>query len=360
MRARRIRLRGTGPAALAAARLLLDRGAEVVIDAPAPRKRRIVSVPMETLALAAQLFGTNLRDLMAGIVVHERRVDWSADGPATMPQLALVCDIGDLSAVLARSLHGVAIAGDADGVDAGDDDADWIIDATGRPAATGLRGGERVGYFARIDGAAPESMTSITATKDGWIFTSPHPDGGLAVLLVAPSLAAADPTPDGIAAWLERASRTIPAAAVVEVSRPEPIAPRLSSRLCDSNRLVAGDAALALDPLRGDGTGFALRGALLAQAVVAAVEHRHDRSRCFSHYEKRVRCAFLGHLRGCSDHYRASRYPRIWEGDVAAMDELAAQLDRGTETFDLRLAGVDLVPMAATAVNAASIHAGAS
>lgn len=354
MRSRRIRLRGTGPAALATAKLLLDRGAEVVIDAPASRRPRIVSVPLETLALAAQLFEIDLAQLKIGIVVHERRVDWSADGPATLPQLALVCDVGDLSVVLARSLRGARIAGAA-----GDDDADWVIDATGRPAVAGFCGGERVGYFARIDGVARELTTSIIATEDGWIFTSPHPDGGLAVLLVAPSVDSADPTPDGIAGWLGRAGRRIAAGAIIDVGRPEPVAPRLSTSLCDSHRLAAGDAAFALDPLRGDGTGFALRGALLAQAVVAAAETQPERGRCFAHYEKRVRAAFLGHLRGCSAHYRAARCPQIWQRDVAAMEDLAARLDRGAVTFDLHLAGVDLVPMPATVQGAASLHGGA-
>jgi hypothetical protein len=354
MRARRIRLRGAGPAALVMAKLLLDRGAEVVIDAPAPRRGRIVSVPMETVALAAHLFAIDLDDLKIGCIVNERRVAWSADEPRTMPQHALICDAGDLCAALARSLRNATIAGTAD-----DDDADWVIDATGRPAAPGLCGGERVGYSARIAGTAAESMTCITATEEGWIFTAPHPEGGLAVQLIAPSLAAADPTPEGIAGWLASAGRRIPAGAIIDVSRPEPVAPRLSSSLCERNRLAVGEAAVALDPLRGDGTGFAVRGALLAQAVVAAVEKHQERG-CIAHYEKRLRGAFLGHLRGCGDHYRAARHPRIWEREIAAMEELAARLDHGAETFDFHLAGVDLVPSPAIARGTAlSPHPGA-
>jgi hypothetical protein len=321
------------------AKLLLDRGAEVVIDAPAPRKRRIVSVPMETVVLAAHLFAIDLEDLKIGCVVNERRVAWSADEPNTMPQPALICDVGDLCAALARSMRNARVAGVVD-----DDDADWIVDATGRPAAPGFCGGERVGYSARIADTATESMTCITATEDGWIFTSPHPEGGLAVLLIAPSLATASPTPEGIAGWLVGAGRRIPAGAIADISRPEPVAPRLSASLCDSNRLAVGEAAVALDPLRGDGTGFAVRGALLAQAVVAAVEKQQGRSRCIAHYEKRLRDAFLGHVRGCCDHYRAARHPLIWEHEIAAMEELAARLDHGPETFDFHLAGVDLVP----------------
>jgi len=343
MRGRRIRLRGTGPAALVLAKLLLDRWAEVVIDAPVSRKRRVVSIPMETVALAAHLFEIELDQLTTGCMVRERRVDWSGDGPAVMPDSALVCDIGDFCTVLARSLRGATIAGAVE-----DEDADWIIDATGRPAAAGLHGGERVGYSARIADAAPESFTSITATADGWIFTSPHVDGGLAVLLVAPSLSTADPTVEGIADRLARAGRSVASGAVIDISRPELLAPRLSTSLWDSNQLAAGDAAFALDPLRGDGIGFALRGALLAQAVVAAIENGQDRSRCMAHYEERIYGAFAGHLRGCCAHYRAARSPLIWSRDVTAMEELAKRLDRGAGTLAFRLAGVDLVPFSSS------------
>ena len=100
MRGRRIRARGAGPAAFAVAKLLLDRGAEVIIDAQTQRKRRIVAISMETVALAARIFDIDPDELKIGPIVEERRVDWSTEGPATMPDAALVCDAGDFSAVL--------------------------------------------------------------------------------------------------------------------------------------------------------------------------------------------------------------------------------------------------------------------
>jgi hypothetical protein len=315
MRGRRIHVRGGGIAALTAAKLLLRLGAEVRVGPLPPRGKRIVAVSLETLALAIDLFGIDRDALRIGPVVRERRVDWSVDGPATMPQLALVCDAADLAAVLARTLP-EGVFGEDDG------DADWIVDAGGRPDGEGA--GERVGLFARVEGV--ETATSITATCDGWMFTAPHPEGGVAVLLVAPSAASMDVT---------RIGRP-----VIDIGRVEPVAPRLASTLCAANRIAAGDAALTLDPLRGDGTGFALRGALLAQAVIAAI----DEPRSVAHYEKRIRSVFLAHLRGCIGHYRAARHREIWEREIVAMENVAARLDRGPETFELRLEGFDLVP----------------
>ena len=110
MRGRRIRARGAGPAAFAVAKLLLDRGAEVVVDAATPRKRRIVAISMETVALAARIFNIDPDELKIGPIVEERHVNWSIEGAATMPDAALVCDAGDFSAVLASSLRGATIA----------------------------------------------------------------------------------------------------------------------------------------------------------------------------------------------------------------------------------------------------------
>src|SRR6185503_15120791 len=87
----RIRVRGSGLAALAAAKLLVDRGADVIIDAPTRRRNRIVAVAIETLALAADLFDVDPRELAIGPTVSGRRVDWSADGPGLVPQSAVVC-----------------------------------------------------------------------------------------------------------------------------------------------------------------------------------------------------------------------------------------------------------------------------
>lgn len=307
---------------------------------------RILAVSIETLALLAGLFDFDLAELQVGPMVRERRVDWSGHRPSVVPQVALVCDAGDLTAVLARRLQDAGVM--VDGLD--DADVDWTLEAAGRPGGEAWSGGERVGSFSRVVmDVADELATTITATHDGWIFTSPHPGGGLAVLIVAPSAMTMATTPDGIAKWLARSGRTVSPDAIVEIGRAEPVAPRLSAPLHVANRLIIGEGALALDPLRGDGTGFALRGSLLAQAVLAAIDKGRDRARCLAHYDKRLRSAFVSHLRGCGVHYRAARHTEIWRGEITAMERLATQLDPGEERFEFRLEGVDLVPLTATA-----------
>jgi flavin-dependent dehydrogenase len=334
----RVLIRGAGLAGIAAARLLRDRGAEVLMSAPPRAAGRIVAIPIETLALAQTLFDVDIAMLQIGPMVEGRRVDWSADGTAVVPQIALACDVGDFAAALARPLRkaGCMVGGTAD------DDADWIIEASGRPVGSTALGGERVGQFVRVANTKFEAMTTITATPHGWIFTAPHPGGDLVALMVMPSAASAASTPDEVAERLAFVGLKVTPADIVAIDRPEPVAPRLSVPLIVANRLRVGDAALALDPLRGDGAGFALRGALLAQAVLAAVDGGRERTQCFGHYEQRLRVVFLSHLKGCSAHYRAARHAAIWKRDVAAMDRLAAQLDLGEKVPNFRLEGLHL------------------
>ena len=133
------------------------------------------------------------------------------------------------------------------------------------------------------------------------------------------------------------------AAQVMELGRPESVGPTLADPLYGGNRLKIGDAAMALDPLRGDGIGFALRGALLAQAVLARIDGYPGRSESLGHYRARLRQTFEAHLEGCRDHYRTARCAEIWKSDVAAMNAVLEQRGRSAVQFGLRLHGWNLV-----------------
>ena len=337
----RVLVRGGGLAGLAAAKLLHDRGAEVCLAAPAQEAGRILAVSVETLELIADLFDMDIASLQIGPMVGAREVDWSSGGTGRVAQAALVCDARDLTCVLARKLENDRVmAGRFD-----DGQADWIVEASGRHAGGGIFGGERVGYFARIADWPVQDATTITTTDQGWIFTAPHPKGGLSVLMIAPSMQHVAATPDGCANWLARAGLTVRPETISEIGRVQPIAPFLATSLTRGCKIKAGDAALALDPLRGDGTGFALRGGLLAQAVIGAIGAAADRACYIAHYEARMRSAFVSHLNGCRAFYRAARHAEIWARDIAVMDRLARELAVDEDAFGFRLEGRDLVAM---------------
>jgi hypothetical protein len=336
----RILIRGGGISAIAVATLLRARGAEVRVSGRARPRGRIVAVPVETLALACDLLDVRASSLRIGPIVEYRRVGWSGGEESTVSQVALVCDAAELAALLATSLDRAGCL-DHDETEDGDD-ADWVLEASGRPTG-GVSTGERVGQFARVDRHFRQNELSVTATRSGWIFTAPHPQGGQAVLLVSPSAEVSALTEHEVAERLAEIGPRASSTQVMELGRPESVGPALAEPLWRGNSLKVGDAALALDPLRGDGIGFALRGALLAQAVLARIDGESGRADSLGYYGERLRRAFVAHVRGCRDYYRAAQCPEIWKNDIATMDAVAEQ--RGSPAFPLglRLHGRNLV-----------------
>jgi flavin-dependent dehydrogenase len=334
----RIVIRGSGLAGIAAAKLLHDRGMDVRLTAWPRRNDRIIAIPLETLTLASSLFGFNVAALKIGSIVTGRRVDWDGEPATVVPQTALACDAGEFTAALADRLPDQlrVLAG-------ADDETDWTIEASGRSSDNPTAGGYRVGQLARIVDRDVQSITTIAATPRGWTFTLPHPAGGTAILMVTPSASMAPTTPEAAAERLTAEGLTVAAADILSLGNPQPIAPHLTQPLAAENRLRIGDAAMALDPLRGDGVGFALRGALLAQAVIAAIEAGGDRAQLFKHYNRRLGEVFVSHLRGCSSHYRAARYAEIWRADIVAMDCLSERMEPAPGGYEFRLEERDLV-----------------
>ena len=113
--------------------------------------------------------------------------------------------------------------------------------------------------------------------------------------------------------------------------------------------LAIGDAILSLDPIRGDGVGFAARGALLAQAVIAA----EAGPGALRHYSARLATVFVQHAETTISHYRSSFNAPLWAGEIAAMEAARAQAAaciRG-HTFSFWLDGKDLHPGAGVSWN---------
>ena len=134
-----------------------------------------------------------------------------------------------------------------------------------RPRASdrGCRGlcrdpaGRRVGLVAAEVPADPrQARTSrIEALASGWVYVGPCARDRATVQAVLPE-APADPR-DGLARLLAGA-RLAAAGPLASPPVLRAAAPRLAWPVTSGRRLQIGDAALALDPLAGDGVGHAL------------------------------------------------------------------------------------------------------
>jgi hypothetical protein len=129
--------------------------------------------------------------------------------------------------------------------------------------------------------------------------------------------------------------------------------PRIASRLCGKATdgqawLACGTAAMALDPLCGDGVAHSIREAILAAAVIRAIGSGGNAAELLSHYEARMIAAFEKHLSLCLEFYRAGHGGEWWDSECRALEQGLEWCRReiGDRTrFQYRLKGFDLVPV---------------
>lgn len=337
----RLDIVGSGIAAATCALLGAQQGFAVCFDSVGVPPERIVSVPRATVDLIEELTGVSIARTLPSRTVTTRRVAWESRDVSSMPIDALVFDAG----ALAREIgdHFLLHAGEAQH---DHEPVHWTIVAQGRqPGAGRITAGERQaisGWIASLPGF-DEAETVVACTPQAWVFAAPHPVAGIALTAVYP------PWPGAIAVdhVLEEAIDFLWPGFGPRVERPTArgvlAAPSLEPGCAVPGRLAAGEAAIGFDPLRGDGVGNAVRGALLAQSVIAAIAGGADEASCLAHYSARLAHAFAEHVQTCSAHYSRAWNAAIWSGEVALMSACAARLTP-SHPLGLRLEGRALVP----------------
>jgi hypothetical protein len=128
-------------------------------------------------------------------------------------------------------------------------------------------------------------------------------------------------------------------------ARQFPASPRMATPVCGAGWLACGTAAMAFDPLCGDGTAHAVREAVLASAVIRAVLRGGDVESLLAHYEARLTAGFRRHLELCIQYYRTGFGDLWWRSEELAtrrgLEWCHARL-RGASNFQYRLNGFDL------------------
>jgi 2-polyprenyl-6-methoxyphenol hydroxylase-like FAD-dependent oxidoreductase len=134
-------------------------------------------------------------------------------------------------------------------------------------------------------------------------------------------------------------------ASVTRSSKEFPACPRIMSPLCGQEWLACGTAAMAFDPICGDGTAHAVREAILACAVVRAVSAGGDAAELLAHYETRLVAGFYRHLALCRQFYESGHHGPWWEAEVTALNrglEWCARKAGGGRQFRYQLNGFEL------------------
>ncbi len=224
--------------------------------------------------------------------------------------------------------------------------ARFVVDARGRaapPTRCHLRGPSSVALLRRFE--APDGVpagTRVASWQAGWSWIAVPGDGGAIVQFLVDARRQKLPTRSALSPyfeylirnvlvdcpWLSRAAPAGPvtARAATAVSRLPGIA---------DGRIRVGDAAMALDPLSGQGLYEALGAALAAAAVVNTMLSRpDDASDAQVFYQERLEELFLRRSRiGRDLHAAESRWPEhsFWADRRAwPQDEIPGSVGDGS------------------------------
>lgn len=166
--------------------------------------------------------------------------------------------------------------------------ADFLVEARGRAAPGGglarVRGVETVSLLQYWQGPAGPSQSAVQSFEDGWAWMAAHVDGRRYLQLTLDVRSTALPPKKALGEFCTARFRAIESAApflrdAVPVDEPyaRTSTPVLNEAVVGDDWIRVGDAAMAVDPLSGNGIFQALSSALQAPAVIATL--RHDQSR---------------------------------------------------------------------------------
>ncbi|MDQ4098529.1 MAG: hypothetical protein M3144_11770 [Actinomycetota bacterium] len=335
-----VSVRGAGIGSLTAASVLSSRGWHVEVR-DVPRRPPPALVLNEiTRALLGDVFGPDL--LIGGHALGDRRVRW---GPASTEVCVPTASVAIEGGVLLDRLRRRVTVGE--GTEPAHP-ADWVIDGTGRSGA-GPRQRRAFGRRSVIQAEVslaektPSRSSWVETVDDGWVHVAPVAASRAVVQAMVP-VAPADPasTLEGMAAATKNISRQIGGwRGNVSLF---PAAPTLAVPLCGPGWLAVADAAVSIDPLSGSGTAWAVRGGILAAAVIDAVRSGQPEDECLRHYADRLHHALADHVARCLDLYRAAFSTLDWREELAIMASTMAALGghRSAQPFTYRLNGFRL------------------
>lgn len=218
--------------------------------------------------------------------------------------------------------------------------ADFIVQAVPSPAQRPRRFGSRRALAAevRLKSATAAASCWIEALPAGWLFLVCGEAAAAWLLAVGDEIEDLLARSRLIAPLIDEvlgasATRCAPhgAAAADSPCRSIDASPRIAEELAGEDWLLCGTAAIAFDPICGDGVAQAVREAILASAVIIARLEGGDAASLRSHYEAMLTASMRRHLRLCADFYRTG-------GDGPWWDEQLRSLAAGYEWCSMRLA----------------------
>ena len=327
----RIDIRGDGVAALTCSYLLQTAGCNTAIQRNTRPLLPALMVSASSQALFCDIL--NAADALSNLPrIETRVVKWGPSAKTiALPHSAVVVSEEFLQSRIEKLVR----------FDCGSDDSpDWTIIST-RPlpeASIEHPFGERTAtvVLVKLQSRSIPATCWIESVDKGWLFLLPDGSGAGWLMSVGGSVHSQLSLSEVVAAQIAHLS---------ESTREFPTHPRIAWPLTGSHWLACGTAALAFDPLCGDGTGHAIREAILAAAVLRAIQRGANVDELLNHYQARLVAGFKRHLSVCSEFYESGGTGPWWQAAAESTRKGLAWCDHQLNSagdFRYRLRGFDL------------------
>ncbi len=321
-------VRGSGVAAYCSARLLHRAGVHVTLQEAGRSGVPAIMIGDATQSLITDVF--ERQNLFDGLHrISQRVVAWGVGAePITLPHSAIVVSEEQLCHRLRPQPSVLS------------NPPDCTIYAS-RPLAPGAveqHFGSRTAQAlaVRLKENTDASNCWIESVEQGWLFLIPNSPSEGWLLSVGHTPGTLLSNSRLIAPRLD---------SMQAASGPDfPAYPRIIDPICGPGWLACGTAAMAFDPICGDGTGNAVREAILACAVTRAGAD----SAMLDHYRKRLIAGFTRHLEQCRVFYSTAHNGDWWRGELdrihTGLNWCQSQLG-ARQQFHYQLRGFDLQPV---------------
>lgn len=329
MKAPRIAVLGAGPAGVAVAIGLRRLGYEVVVISEWRRFAAVEGVSARVLDGLGQAGLT--RAQASADLASPRRVLWNGTESALNQEFLL--DRPRFDAALREDLRAAGVGlrearvrevrSDGHGhrllLDGADGEqqlpAQFLVEARGRQAPLSggrLRGPETVSLLNQWQAEPGRGGSAVESLEDGWAWMARLSDGRCYWQITLDAASSSLPAREALPAWC--AARRAQSALVAELFGAEALAPSslharsstaiLALETGGANWLRVGDAAMAVDPLSGNGIFQSLSSALQAPAVINTLLNRPERRElALSFHQRRVEQLFQRFARTGRDFY---------------------------------------------------------
>jgi flavin-dependent dehydrogenase len=348
---------GNGIAGLSCARLLANRGWEIEIWGKHEFFSPTLILNQITCNLLQDIWQLNPSFWNSWHFLQERRVCWGKDASVlSMAEPSAVINGNSLRDGLWKHLldkhHNQVqfqeVTVSIDNLLERQSEFTWIIDAGGRQSAIAqkLGAGHRHSFGnrcilsqeVRLANLVEEDIYWIETVSEGWLFLAPLGDNRAILQSMVPLLSGES---GAIFINLLKQTRYIQDC-ISQFSGTLAIfaaSPQILQPFCGERWLAVGDASFSVDPFSGDGTGYAIRGAILAASIIDAVASGLSSSDCLEHYSLRLQKAFDAHIQQCFQYYLKGFTSSLWQWEIERMrkaQELLQQTKNKDFTYTLK------------------------